>query len=257
MIMISGAPRPRPEYCEKPMRADPPESVCYDSTDRKSFPMCEGVRLTVPNIVEDRRLRSWATKGYSLIDCYKNAGIPALIPEEVGLHACIRDALKTKYRNPDSGEDEPLPAGNYTCFQYWTCFSDFIKAHRSQPSEGRIQIAENAFCPSLPEQDCIRRYYIKSGSISEAFSACQCSDVYPWWPGGADILKNALDRNIQANIYDVLKASYALYDLIRTTPVTIPITTITNGDAEISGLPTWFYAVLAYIGGSILLGGHE
>lgn len=216
--------------CWEPMPQEPPIGVCNpDVISEKYFAICEGVSLTVPGIIDDKFLRRLIVNGYSLENAYKALGYPywqGLIPEEKGLHACIRDALKTERRDPTTGKMVPMYPGNATCIDFWGCFADFINAKRKTSKAGRIELGDNAFVPSLPEQECIRINWLDTGNVTAAYEACGASDIIPWWEGGLSGLNDALRTKININIYDVLKASYtfATVEIIVPTPTTQRIT---------------------------------
>jgi len=217
--------------CWDPMPQEPPIGVCNpDVISRKYFALCEGVRLTVPGIRDDEFLRRLIVNGYSLERAYKALGYPyyeSLIPEEKGLHACIRDVLETQRMDTSTGKMVPQYPGNWTCIEFWRCYADFINAKRETGETGRIKLGDNAFVPSLPEQECIRKSWLETGNVSAAYEACGASDIIPWWEDGVSGLNDALRTKININIYDVLKASYTFATMDIITPPAITPTTPT------------------------------
>lgn len=216
--------------CWDPMPQEPPIGVCNpDVISRKYFALCEGVRLTVPTIKEDKHLRALIVYGASLEDAYNapmtypGTDLHDLIPEEAGLHACIRDVLNTQRVDISAPTPKMVPQypGNMTCIEFWRCYADFINAKRqfeATEKRGRIQIGENAFVPSLPEQDCIRKEWLNTGDVAEAYELCGAADIIPWWQDGVSGLNEALRVKINVNIYDVLRVSYTMTPFTPTTP---------------------------------------
>jgi len=257
--------------CWDPMPQEPPIGVCNpDVISRKYFGLCEGVRLTVPSIKEDKHLRSLIVYGAALEDAYNapmtypGTELYDLIPEETGLHACIRDVLETQRIDTSTGKMVPQYAGNMTCIEFWRCYADFINAKRETGETGRIKLGDNAYVPSLPEQECIRNDFVKTGDLGGAYERCGAGDIIPWWEGGLSGLISALRTKINVNIYDVLKASYTFANMEVIVP-TPTITTPTMDDIrrrramlealakERKKMPAWVYGLVAFGIGAVIL----
>lgn len=259
--------------CSDPMPTEPPVGVCNpDVISRKYFAPCEGVRLTVPDSREDKHLRSLIVYGASLEGAYnaiygRSSTLTHLIPKEVGLHACIKDVLKTERMDMVTGGMVPQYPGNWTCIEFWRCYADFINAKRKfegTEKTGRIQLGENAFVPSLPEQECIRKDWLDTADLGGAYERCGASDIIPWWEGGLSGLISALRTKINVNIYDVLKASYtfATMEIIQATPtIATPTKEMIRRRREMlkaleeerKKTPAWVYALIAFGVGSIII----
>lgn len=261
--------------CWEPMPQEPPIGVCNpDILSRKHFALCEGAMLTVPSIKEDKHLRNLIVYGASLEAAYDapmtypGTDLHDLIPDETGLHACIKDVLKTERRDRSTGRMVPQYAGNMTCIEFWRCYADFINAKRqfeATEKRGRIQLGENAYVPSLREQDCIRKMWEDTGDVAEAYDFCGASDIIPWWENGVTGLNDALRTKINVNIYDVLKASYTFATL----EVIVPTTTVTARatmeeiklhrmllEAQLEArkkMSPWVYGLLAFGIGIVIL----
>lgn len=257
--------------CWDPMPQEPPIGVCDpDIIERKHFALCEGVRLTVPNIKEDKHLRSLIVYGASLEDAYNapmtypGTDLYDIIPEEAGLHACIRDVLETQRVDTSTGDMVPQYPGNMTCIEFWRCYADFINAKRETGEIGRIKLGDNAFVPSLPEQECIRKDWLDTGDVAGAYERCGASDIIPWWEGGLSGLNEAFKVKINVNIYDVLKASYTFATL----EVIVPTPTIRTPTMEEMRLrramlealakerkktPAWIYGLIAFGVGALIM----
>lgn len=209
--------------CVYPMPQEPPLGVCDPAVlSRKYFALCEGVRLTVPGIRDDKTLRRRIVNGFTFEEAYKSLGYPyylSLIPEEGGLHACLRDALETQQIDINTGDWIPMHPGNATCIDFWGCFADFINAKRETGASGRIKLGDDAYVPSLPEQECIRKDWITSSDVAASYEVCGAGDIIPTWEGGVSGLNDALRTKINVNIYDVLKSSYTFANMGIITPV--------------------------------------
>lgn len=254
--------------CWDPMPTEPPIGVCNpDILSRKHFALCEGVRLTVPDVKDDKFLRRLIVNGYSLENAYKALGYPywkGLIPEEKGLHACIKDVLETQRKDTATGKMVPMYPGNMTCIEFWRCYADFINAKRETGETGRIKLGDNAYVPSLPEQECIRREWLDTGHVAEAYERCGAGDIIPWWEGGLSGLNDAFNVKINVNIYDVLKASYTFATMEIPLP-TPTIITATREDIrrarelleamarERKKTPAWIYALIAFGIGAVIM----
>lgn len=259
--------------CWDPMPAEPPIGVCNpDILSRKHFAFCEGVRLTVPNWQEDKFLRRLIVNENSLESSYRAVGISSLIPEEVGLHACIKDVLETQRRDIPTGKMVPQYPGNMTCIEFWRCYANFINTKRqfeATEKRGRIELGENAYVPSLPEQNCIRKEWLNTGDVALAYETCGAGDIIPWWDNGVSGLNDALRTKINVNIYDVLKASYTF----ATVEVIVPTPTVTGRptrediklqrmllEAQLKArrkTSPWLYGVIAFGIGVVIMKGKR
>ena len=204
--------------------------------------------------------RSVIVNENSLESSYKAVGISHLIPEETGLHACIRDVLKTQRRDISTGLMVPQYPGNMTCIEFWRCYADAINARRETGERGRIKLGDNAYVPSLPEQECIRKEWLNTGDVAEAYRLCGAADIIPWWQDGVSGLNEALKVKINVNIYDVLKVSYTMTPFTPTTPSTVSMEDIRRRRAILIALakerkktPAWIYGLIAFGIGAVIL----
>lgn len=254
--------------CWDPMPTEPPIGVCNpDVLSRKHFALCEGVRLTVPNKLEDRYLRRliFNERIFSLETAYKQLGLSYIIPEDTGLHACIRDVLATPRVDTSTGDTVPQYPGNMTCIEFWKCYANLINARRETGETGRIKLGDDAYVPSLAEQECIRKEWLDTGHVAEAYERCGAGDIIPWWENGVTGLNDALRTKINVNIYDVLKASYtfaAMEVIVPTTTVTARATRedIRRGKEMLEAMARerkktspWVYGLIAFGIGVVIL----
>jgi hypothetical protein len=157
----------------------------------------------------------------------------------------------------------PQYPGNMTCIEFWECYADFINAKRqfeATEKRGRIQLGENAFVPSLPEQECIRRDWVDTGDVAGAYKRCGAGDITPWWTNGVSGLNDALSVLINVNIYDVLKASYTISPVTPTTPTTVSMEDLKRRREWLKEMakehkktPAWVYALLAFGIGAVIV----
>lgn len=184
-------------------------AVC-DPADpgRKRFYL-EGVRLDVPNWLEDKELRWLIDQGQDLVTAYKNVGLTDILPEQ-GIRDCLYDVLRTKYYDAGSGEWKTT-GGNITCIGFWNCFESYVEAMRESQKRGRNKIAEGVYSPSPAEADCIKQRFFLVGDLARAYAECDAADILPdFSPGSVQSIADIIRANPKQHMYDIIKTVYMM-----------------------------------------------
>ena len=192
----------------------------------------DGVSLHVPDMFEDKMLRYLIDQGMRINDAYGQMMMSALVPPQ-GLTVCCKDALRTKWYNPESGRWE-LSGWGFTCSEYYKCFVNYVDALRATQVRGRIKIAQGVYVPSPWEETCIRRAFVSRGDVTAAYSECDASDILPKFPGAIDGLNRLLasKESSKHTMYDMIKTLYELQPQARPPTRHAPIHRAPPGDKE-------------------------
>lgn len=196
----------------------PDECLPYTPT-RRTFR--EGsLKLTVPSILEDKKIRWLLERGKSLEDAYKDANAWYIIPD-AAMRDCIELVFKIPYFDPQSGEWKTAP-GQFTCVGFHKCFQDYVKAQAAFPEQEyaarRMRIAPGVYSPGPAEEACIQQAFLKQIPLDEAYGQCGAGDIIPSWPGALQDIATAYVTAIGKNkpfppIYDITKRSHQLFAL--------------------------------------------
>lgn len=189
-------------------------SPCEPYTGARITFRSEGLRLTVPNIIEDQNIRWMMDRGKSLVDAYKAAGAGSIIPD-AAIRPCISEKLRYRRIDPITGRSEISAPGQFTCAEFHRCFEDYIRAQRAfpedRPSERRLQIAPGVYAPSAAEDQCIRQKFLMFRNLTQAYHDCGAGDIIPSWPGAAQFISNALTASPDTHLYEITKTAYQLF----------------------------------------------
>lgn len=189
----------------------------------------EGLRLVVPDAVNDKAIRWLVERGRSIQTAYAEAGASAIVPDPA-LIPCAREVFDQKYYDLESGEMKRT-GRQYTCVGLWDCFTEYLSGNRRFPgrtaNHRRMQIATGLFAPSYIEDDCIRSHFHEHKDLEAAYKAC-AEDILPEWPGCIAFVSQALTVMPTGDVYTALRTWYRLQYLSGWPPVVTP----TNGNGE-------------------------
>ena len=168
-----------------------------------------GIALVVPNPVEDLQIRQRMYIGGSLASAYGYAGALAAYPIEP-LRGCCEAVLRAKRFNAALGK-YVLQTWQFTYDEFYRCISEYVRAVLEFPDDpGRIEVAPGVYAPSSSEELCIKGAFHSSGDIRSAYEACGASEIFPTWPGAAEVLEAALSAKPAGDMYDMIKTAYMM-----------------------------------------------
>lgn len=203
----------------KSLETIPPE--CAEYTGGRIRFSANGLRLTVPNALEDKSIR-WCMedRGLSLRDSYAYANALSIYPPDPVV-PCVTDVFKTKWFDPISGQWKRT-GGQFTCIGFHKCFVEYLTAGREYPGGKRMEIASGIFAPSPKEEFCIKQDYYRNKDIRAAYIRCVAGDIIPGWSGALAFISNALDTEPMGSLYEIIKTSYRLATVYPVTPPVSP-----------------------------------
>ena len=160
--------------------------------------------LAVPTVIEQANLAWLIDRFFTTYEAYRQAGISDIMPES-GMRECIRDVLRIKAIDPNTGLPKFFP-GKYTCIGYHECFAKYLETIREFTPEqrGRMKIADGIYAPSPAEQTCIKSWFVRRGNLVEAYTQCNASDIFPVFPG-SDKIALILEKNPTKGMYGIIK----------------------------------------------------
>lgn len=185
---------------------------CDPNKVTKTIFSAEGVRLVVPDALQDKAIRWLIERGRSIETAYIEAGASSITPDPA-VRPCVREVLGVKYYDLEAGVWKRT-GRHFTCNGFWDCYVEYISGNRRFPlrraSDRRMQIATGLFAPSYVEDNCIRSHFHEYKDLEAAYRACNAEAVLPEWPGCIAFVSRALTADPTSDIYTALKTWYRL-----------------------------------------------